>query len=217
MPPWSQARSFFAEFLLSSVKDLLGSESKLTREKQRATVPPRHKAHSVPRCIVNEKLDLVVVRSPFRAKHHVVVQYIAAGWKCPLPPSPTPHPSPPLLRLDPRGQTPLRQHGWWKTRRTRKNWWTRENWWHYRRRKGLCAARDFALQLPWALLLVLFSNQIQSLYFHLFENTSAFCLANWPVTITTTGTQSPISARFVRPDRSWLLGRQSFSPPFAFG
>ncbi len=28
-----------------------------------------------------------------RAKHHVVVQYMAAGWKCPLPPPP---PQPPF-------------------------------------------------------------------------------------------------------------------------
>ncbi len=28
----------------------------------------------------------VIVRSPFRAKHHVVMQYMAAGPKCPLPP-----------------------------------------------------------------------------------------------------------------------------------
>ncbi len=30
----------------------------------------------------------VVVRSPFRAKHHVVVQYTARWMKCPLPPPP---------------------------------------------------------------------------------------------------------------------------------
>ena len=29
-----------------------------------------------------------VVRSPFRVKHHVVVQYIAEWMKCPLPPPP---------------------------------------------------------------------------------------------------------------------------------
>ncbi len=35
----------------------------------------------------------LVVRSPFRARHHVVVQYMAAGPKCPLPPgSPRPPP-----------------------------------------------------------------------------------------------------------------------------
>ncbi len=30
----------------------------------------------------------IIVRSPFRAKHHVVVQYMAAGPKCLLPPPP---------------------------------------------------------------------------------------------------------------------------------
>ncbi len=39
-------------------------------------------------------LAALVVRSPFRAKHHVVVQYMVAGWKCPLPPPP---PQPPPL------------------------------------------------------------------------------------------------------------------------
>ena len=38
----------------------------------------------------------LIVRSPFRAKHHVVVQNMAAGLKYPLPPSPqTPLPDPP--------------------------------------------------------------------------------------------------------------------------
>ncbi len=45
----------------------------------------------------------LVVRSPFRAKHHVVMQYMAAGPKCPLPPRPPP--------LDPR--PPYRQHAAW--------------------------------------------------------------------------------------------------------
>ncbi len=41
-----------------------------------------------------------VVRSPFRAKHHVVVQYMARWMKCPLPPPPLdplplPNPLPP--------------------------------------------------------------------------------------------------------------------------
>ena len=40
----------------------------------------------------------VIVRSPFRAKHHVVMQYMAAGLKYPLPPPPLPLPP---------GQTPL--------------------------------------------------------------------------------------------------------------
>ncbi len=41
-----------------------------------------------------------IVRSPFRVKHHVVMQYMAAGLKCPLPPSPSPQPPSPY-------QTPL--------------------------------------------------------------------------------------------------------------
>ncbi len=28
----------------------------------------------------------IIVRSPFRAKHHVAVQYMARWMKCPLPP-----------------------------------------------------------------------------------------------------------------------------------
>ncbi len=48
----------------------------------------------------------LIVRSPFRAKHHVVVQYMARWMKCPLPPPPsTPLPQPqtptPLPHLDP--------------------------------------------------------------------------------------------------------------------
>ncbi len=43
-----------------------------------------------------------IVRSPFRAKHHVVMQYMAAGPKCPLPPAPRP----PAPRPPPWGQTP---------------------------------------------------------------------------------------------------------------
>ncbi len=53
------------------------------------------------------------------------------GWTvpCPLTPSPTPQPTwtPPHTQNPP----PCGQHDWWKTRRTRKNWWTRNNWWHY--------------------------------------------------------------------------------------
>ncbi len=49
----------------------------------------------------------LVVRSPFRAKHHVVVQCMARWMKCPLPlpqaPSPSPNP--------PRPPTPRRQGG----------------------------------------------------------------------------------------------------------
>ncbi len=69
----------------------------------------------------------LVVRSPFRAKHHVVVQYMARWMKCPLPPPPKPPPTPlphlnPLVAEPPPVARPLcRQHGWWKTRRTRKN------------------------------------------------------------------------------------------------
>ncbi len=71
----------------------------------------------------------IIVRSSFRAKHHVVVQYIARWMKCPLPPCPlTPHPQTPLP-LDPPG--PL-----WKTRRTRKN---RR---HYQQRTSHCSCLE---------------------------------------------------------------------------
>ncbi len=40
-------------------------------------------------------LQGIFVRSPFRAKHHVVVQYMAAGLKYPPPPSPLWDPLPP--------------------------------------------------------------------------------------------------------------------------
>ncbi len=48
----------------------------------------------------------LIVQSPFRAKHHVVVQYMAARLKCPPPPppcqTPSPHKTPlPLLEADP--------------------------------------------------------------------------------------------------------------------
>ncbi len=48
----------------------------------------------------------VGVRSPFRAKHHVVVQYMARWMKCPLPP-PLPQPPPPTRSPSP-AKTP-----WW--------------------------------------------------------------------------------------------------------
>ena len=41
---------------------------------------------------LKEPFEVLVVRSPFRAKHYVVVQYMAAGLKCPLSPSPLPPP-----------------------------------------------------------------------------------------------------------------------------
>ncbi len=43
----------------------------------------------------------VIVRSPFRAKHHVVVQFMARWMKCPLSPSPL------NLLPPPHGQNPL--------------------------------------------------------------------------------------------------------------
>ncbi len=59
---------------------------------------------------VNGAPSPIVMRSPFRAKHHMVMQYLTAGLKCPLPPPwpdpcQTPQPNPPWL--DPPGQTPL--------------------------------------------------------------------------------------------------------------
>ena len=58
-----------------------------------------------------------IVRSPFRANHHVVVQYMAAGPKCPPTPSPCGPPplwpDPPCSQTPPHGQTPHGQtpHG----------------------------------------------------------------------------------------------------------
>ncbi len=51
----------------------------------------------------------LIVRSPFRAKYHVVVQYMARWMNCPLPPSPSP-----LSPLDPPPPAE-------KTMRTREN------------------------------------------------------------------------------------------------
>ncbi len=48
------------------------------------------------------------MRSPFRAKHHVVVQYMARWVKCPLPPPPTPLPSPCPAPSPSPCQTPTR-------------------------------------------------------------------------------------------------------------
>ncbi len=47
---------------------------------------------------LKRKLNRIVVRSPFRAKHHVVMQYMAAGPKCPLPPPDPPGQTPPLQK-----------------------------------------------------------------------------------------------------------------------
>ncbi len=73
-----------------------------------------------------------LVRSPFRAKHLVIVQYMAAGPKCP-PPTPMARPS--------YG----RQHDWWSGRGQGGPGRIDE--------QGTIhditdAARDFALQLP---------------------------------------------------------------------
>ncbi len=82
-------------------------------------------------CVVEARAEntftpqTLIVRSPLRAKHHVVVQYMAVGWKCPcpLPPNPLPLPQPPSPHLSPPlwPDPPCRQHDWWKTRRTMKN------------------------------------------------------------------------------------------------
>ncbi len=87
---------------------------------------------------LKEPFEVLVVRSPFRAKHYVVVQYMAAGLKCPLSPSPLP-PPPPVDSMSGRrqgGQGRIDEQG--------------------RIDDITNAARDFALQLPWALLLVFF-------------------------------------------------------------
>ncbi len=99
---------------------------------------------------VDEKWRNSLCEVPFGAKHHVAVQYVYGRVHemspAPLPLPPTPSPSPnPLPLLDPlpcqtpssAGPPPTE-----KTRRTRKN------------RRHCRPARDFARQLPWALLLV---------------------------------------------------------------
>ncbi len=57
-------------------------------------------------------------------------------------PSPLLDPPPPARPPSPTrsGTPPPGQHDWWKTRRTRKNWWTRKNWRYYGHRKGLRTA-----------------------------------------------------------------------------
>ncbi len=70
-------------------------------------------AHTGPRPFSRRSWVLGLVRSPFRAKHHVVVQYMAAGLKCPLPPPPSPTPSPspsPLPDLPPYQTPPPARH-----------------------------------------------------------------------------------------------------------
>ncbi len=79
-----------------------------------------------------------IVRNPFRAKHHVAVQYMARWTKYPLPPlnshplpqPPSPCPDPPPL--DP----PCPQNPLWKIRRTRKNWR------HYRQGTSHCSCLE---------------------------------------------------------------------------
>ncbi len=88
-------------------------------------------------CFVSS-IVMFIVRSPFRAKHHVVVQYMAAGPKCPLPPppcgAPPPWPDPPTDPPTPMdsmtggGQGRIDEQG--------------------RIDNITDAARDFALQLP---------------------------------------------------------------------
>ncbi len=47
----------------------------------------------------------LIVQSPFGAKHHVVVQYMAAEPKCPRPPMEPPLARPPQPNPPPHGQT----------------------------------------------------------------------------------------------------------------
>ncbi len=54
--------------------------------------------------ITSMSVTNIIVRSPFRAKHHVVVQYMARWMKCLQPLSPLWDPLPPVgspLQLDP--------------------------------------------------------------------------------------------------------------------
>ncbi len=79
-----------------------------------------------------------VVRSPFRAKHHVVVQDMAAGLKCPLPPCGTPAawPDPPTNPHPVDSMTGGGQGGQGRIDEQGRNDDITD------------AARDFALQLP---------------------------------------------------------------------
>ncbi len=53
----------------------------------------------------------LIVRSPFRAKHLVVVSYMVGWMKCPLPPPPSPLPDPlPLLDPPPSEKTRTRKN-----------------------------------------------------------------------------------------------------------
>ena len=66
------------------------------------------------------------------------------------PPPPPPSRPPSALRNPlPQLDSPHGQHNWWKTRRTRKTWWTRKNSWHYRRRKGLRTAVALSTASYW--------------------------------------------------------------------
>ncbi len=80
---------------------------------------------SSPCCVTSQ----IIVRSPFRAKHHVVVQYREGGWNvpCPLPLNTPPPPPTPFPYLNPPAPDPPQ-----KIRRTRKNRW------HYRQGTSHC-------------------------------------------------------------------------------
>ncbi len=59
----------------------------------------------------------------------------------PPPPADPPAARPPWPDPPPPWPDPSqRQHDWWRTRRTRENWWTRKNWRHYQCCKGLRTA-----------------------------------------------------------------------------
>ncbi len=81
------------------------------------------------------ELHSIIVRSPFRAKHHVVVQYMAKWLKCPLPLNPL-TPRPPCGHPPVDSMTGGRQGGQGRIDE------------QGRIHDITHAARDFALQLP---------------------------------------------------------------------
>ncbi len=95
------------------------------------------------------------MRSPFRAKHHVVVHYMARWMKCPLSPCPLPRPgAPPHWKITTVEFALMKEdlclHDLWKTMKTRKNQR------HYRQGTSHCSC-------------------LEHCFFLLFRSRSTFC------------------------------------------
>ena len=113
----------------------------------------------------NQRTLVLNGRSPFRAKHREVVQYMSAGLKCPLAPAPYQTPSPPTrppsplpdpqLELGPPSwRCPPPPDSMTVGRQGRQGRIDQQG----RIDDITDAARDFALQFPWAVLLVEFQS-----------------------------------------------------------